>query len=139
MSEQKSLWDHVEEKKARERARDALDRREVQVETIKRLRANSVPPMVAMKVAGTLRQPFRLNDLSVACFAVRPDLFAMQGYPQFPDNHKVHWILYGDRGLVSQGFLRRVSKGLFQVPDDLDPATVQLIRDFDLHSGQAPG
>ena len=45
----------------------------------------------------------------------------MHGYP-YPDNHKVHYILYGSRGLVAQGLIRRVDEGLFRVPEDVDPA-----------------
>ena len=44
----------------------------------------------------------------------------MKGYP-YPDNHKVHYILYGDRGLIAKGLIRRVQQGLFCVPEGLDP------------------
>ena len=43
----------------------------------------------------------------------------MKGYP-YPDNHKVHYILYGDRGLIAKKMIKRVSQGLFRVPEDLD-------------------
>jgi hypothetical protein len=43
----------------------------------------------------------------------------MRGYP-YPDNHKVHYILYGTRGLIAKGIIRRVREGLFCVPDELD-------------------
>src|SRR5947207_829202 len=41
------------------------------------------------------------------------------GYP-YPDNHKVHYILYGDRGLIAKGMILRVGEGLFRVPEELD-------------------
>jgi hypothetical protein len=44
----------------------------------------------------------------------------MRGYP-YPDNHKVHAILYGKRGLIAKGIIRRVRQGLFQVPEGVDP------------------
>jgi hypothetical protein len=43
----------------------------------------------------------------------------MKGYP-YPDNHKVHYILYGERGLIAKGMILRVHQGLFRVPDELD-------------------
>jgi hypothetical protein len=43
----------------------------------------------------------------------------MKGYP-YPDNHKVHYILYGTRGLIAKGIVQRVRQGLFRLPDDLD-------------------
>jgi hypothetical protein len=41
--------------------------------------------------------PFTLNDISVAVWQACPESLGMHGYP-FPDNHKVHYILYGSRG-----------------------------------------
>lgn len=75
---------------------------------------------VVFAVAKTLRQPFRLNDLSVACHKCDPEYFGMDGYPHFPDNHKIHSFLYGKRGLIHRGFLERVDEGVFQVPKQKD-------------------
>src|SRR5262245_7960852 len=36
--------------------------------------------VVVLAVARTLKQPFRLNDLSVACWQHDPDFFGMKGY-----------------------------------------------------------
>ncbi len=36
----------------------------------------------------------------------------------------MHYILYGDRGLIAKGLIRRVSQGLFRVPEDVDPDTL---------------
>jgi hypothetical protein len=71
---------------------------------------------VVLAVARTLDQPFRLNDLSVACHRHDPDYFGMEGYRHHPDNHKIHSFLYGRRGLIRKGFLERVAEGLFRVP-----------------------
>ncbi len=49
----------------------------------------------------------------------------MKGYP-YPDNHKVHYILYGDRGLIAKGLILRVSTGLFRLPDNLDIDALKL-------------
>jgi hypothetical protein len=71
---------------------------------------------VVLAVARTLRQPFRLNDLSVACHRHDPDFFGMEGYKHHPDNHKIHSFLYGRRGLIRRGHLQRIDEGLFRIP-----------------------
>jgi len=92
---------------------------------VKRLRAGG-HWLTQLRVARTIPQPFTLNDISVAVWRACPEFFGMRGYP-YPDNHKVHYILYGDRGLIAKGMIHRVRQGLFQVPEDLDldqlPAT----------------
>jgi hypothetical protein len=70
---------------------------------------------VVLAVAQTVKQPFMLNDLSVACWRHDPDFFGMKGYPQFPDNHKIHSFLYGKRGLIARRLIDRIDEGLFQV------------------------
>jgi len=76
---------------------------------------------VVLAVARTLAQPFRLNDLSVACHRHDPDFFGMEGYKHHPDNHKIHSFLYGRRGLIRRGHLERVDEGVFRVPPPADP------------------
>lgn len=75
---------------------------------------------VVLAVARTLLQPFRLNDLSVACHRHDANFFGMEGYKHHPDNHKIHSFLYGRRGLVRRGHLERVDEGVFRVPPDGD-------------------
>ena len=72
---------------------------------------------VVLAVARTCRQPFMLNDLSVACWQHDPAFFGMKGYPHHPDNHKIHSFLYGKRGLIARRLIDRVSEGLFRVHD----------------------
>src|SRR6187399_1092729 len=72
---------------------------------------------IVLAVAKTLKQPFRLNDLSVACHKHDPDYFGMEGYSHHPDNHKIHSFLYGKRGLIRRGFLERIEEGVFKVPE----------------------
>ena len=71
---------------------------------------------VVLAVAKTFTQPFRLNDLSVACHRHDPEFFGMEGYKHHPDNHKIHSFLYGRRGLIRRGYLERVAEGVFRVP-----------------------
>jgi hypothetical protein len=118
MSEHKDLWDYLEAAETRAALQDAEDREQVRRATIKKLRASG-HWLTLLRVARTIPQPFTLNDISVAVWRACPDFFGMKGYP-FPDNHKVHYILYGDRGLIAKGLIQRVRQGLFCVPEGLD-------------------
>jgi hypothetical protein len=117
MSEQ-SLWDYVEEGSARQANLEQAEKDEVRRQTIKKLRASG-HWLTLLRVARTIPQPFTLNDISVAVWRACPEFFGMKGYP-YPDNHKVHYILYGDRGLIAKGLIQRVQQGLFRVPEDLE-------------------
>src|SRR5262245_6256089 len=118
MSEQ-TLWDFLDRGGDRQAYLESCDRHEARRDTIKRLRARRHRLAVA-RVACTLPQPFTLNDGSVGAWRACPEFFGMKGYP-YPDNHKVHYILYGSRGLIARGIIRRVSEGLFCIPEGIDP------------------
>ena len=113
-----TLWDYADAEAARRdaRERDAKDR--TRRTTIKRLRSSG-HWLTLLRVARTIPQPFTLNDISVAVWRACPEFFGMKGYP-YPDNHKVHYILYGEKGLIAKGLIQRVSVGLFRVPDEVD-------------------
>ena len=115
MAEERTLWDCVQEDDSAEECRERADRTRVRRETIKRLRASG-HWLTLLQVARTIPQPFTLNDISVAVWRASPDFFGMKGYP-YPDNHKVHYILYGTRGLIAKGIIKRVRQGLFRVAD----------------------
>src|SRR5437868_11538547 len=119
MTQQRDLWDFAAEPNGDEPANRA-ERRRSRRDTLKRLRASG-HWLTLLRVARTIPQPFTLNDISVAVWRACPEFFGMKGYP-YPDNHKVHYILYGDRGLIAKGMILRVHQGLFRVPDDVDPA-----------------
>jgi hypothetical protein len=119
MSEHKDLWDYAEAAENRATLQDREERDQVRQATIKKLRASG-HWLTLLRVARTIPQPFTLNDISVAVWRACPEFFGMKGYP-YPDNHKVHYILYGDRGLIAKGLIRRVRTGLFCVPEDFDP------------------
>ena len=112
MLEERTLWDFVDA----ERERDDKDR--TRRKTIKRLRSSG-HWLTLLRVARTIPQPFTLNDISVAVWKTCPEFFGMKGYP-YPDNHKVHYILYGEKGLIAKGLIQRVDVGLFRVPDEVD-------------------
>jgi hypothetical protein len=113
-----NLWDYLEAGKSKRQFLEQEDKERVRVSTIKKLRGSG-HWLTLLRVARTIPQPFTLNDISVAVWKACPDFFGMKGYP-YPDNHKVHYILYGDRGLIAKGLILRVNQGLFRVPDDLD-------------------
>jgi hypothetical protein len=119
MSAEHTLWDYVEAGGGRDEWADRSDREQARREVFRRLRAGG-HWLILLRVARTIPQPFTLNDISVAVWKACPEFFSMKGYP-YPDNHKVHSILYGDRGLIAKGLLHRVHRGLFRVPDGLDP------------------
>jgi hypothetical protein len=118
MSGQPNLWDYAEEAKNRDAACEQVDKEIARRGALKRLRASG-HWLTLLRVARTIPHPFTLNDISVAVWKDCPEFFGMKGYP-YPDNHKVHYILYGDRGLIAKGMVQRVSQGLFRLPDGLD-------------------
>src|ERR1700747_3184031 len=117
MTQQRDLWDFAEETGGPERVARA-ERDRTRRGTLKRLRASG-HWLTLLRVARTIPQPFTLNDISVAVWKACPEFFGMKGYP-YPDNHKVHYILYGERGLIAKTLIQRVHQGLFRVPADLD-------------------
>jgi hypothetical protein len=119
---QETLWDFLDRGGEREAYLEACDRDEVRRRTIKRLRAGG-HWLTLLRVARDIPQPFTLNDISVAVWRACPDFFGMKGYP-YPDNHKVHYILYGSRGLIARGIIRRVREGLFCVAEGIDHEAV---------------
>jgi hypothetical protein len=117
MTLEPNLWDFAD-KAGDDAAHAREDRDRTRRCSLKRLRASG-HWVTLLRVARTIPQPFMLNDISVAVWKACPEFFGMKGYP-YPDNHKVHYILYGDRGLIAKGMLLRVGEGLFRVPDELD-------------------
>jgi hypothetical protein len=115
---QRSLWDFVEEQQQGTEQADKEDREQSRRQTFKRLRASG-HWLTLLRVARSIPQPFTLNDISVAVWKACPDFFGMRGYP-YPDNHKVHYILYGTRGLIAKGLVHRIRQGLFQLPEGVD-------------------
>jgi hypothetical protein len=112
---QRTLWDYAEDVRGEE---ERADMRRARKETFKKLRASG-HWLTLLRVARSIPQPFTLNDISVAVWKACPEFFGMRGYP-YPDNHKVHYILYGTRGLIAKGIIKRVRQGLFRLPDSLD-------------------
>ena len=117
---QRTLWEFVEEGASKEEYLQYRERERSRRKAIKRLRAGG-HWLTLLRVARTIPQPFTLNDISVAVWRACPEFFGMKGYP-YPDNHKVHYILYGSRGLIARGIIKRVRQGLFRLADrpDLD-------------------
>jgi hypothetical protein len=119
---QETLWDFLDRGGDRETYLEACDRDETRKRAIKRLRAGG-HWLTLLRVARAIPQPFTLNDISVAVWRACPDFFGMKGYP-YPDNHKVHYILYGSRGLIARGIIHRVREGLFCVAEGIDAEAI---------------
>jgi hypothetical protein len=117
---QRTLWDYAEEESVpnAQEEKDRADREHSRRQTFKKLRASG-HWLTLLRVARSIPQPFTLNDISVAVWKVCPEFFGMRGYP-YPDNHKVHYILYGTRGLIAKGIIQRVRQRLFRIPDNVD-------------------
>ena len=115
---QETLWEFLDRGGDREAYLESRDKDQTRRRAIKRLRASG-HWLTLLRVAHAIPQPFTLNDISVAVWKACPQFFGMKGYP-YPDNHKVHYILYGTRGLIAKGIVQRVRQGLFRLPDDLD-------------------
>jgi hypothetical protein len=117
--DQRTLWDFVAEKENKEEYLQQADRERSRRQTIKKLRASG-HWLTLLRVARSIPQPFTLNDVSVAVWRACPEFFGMKGYP-YPDNHKVHYILYGSRGLIARGIILRERQGIFRVAEGVDP------------------
>jgi hypothetical protein len=114
---QRTLWDYAEQREESELQKEdeRADRDRSRRRTFRRLRASG-HWLTLLRVARSIPQPFTLNDISVAVWKVCPEFFGMKGYP-YPDNHRVHYILYGSRGLIAKGMIQRVHEGLFRVAE----------------------
>jgi hypothetical protein len=115
---QQSLWDFLDAGGSREEYLHTAKKEATRRQAIKRLRASG-HWLTLLRVAHAIPQPFTLNDISVAVWRACPEFFGMKGYP-YPDNHKVHYILYGSRGLIARGAIKRVREGLFSVAEGVD-------------------
>jgi hypothetical protein len=115
---QQSLWDFLDAGGSRDEYLQSAKKEATRRQAIKRLRASG-HWLTLLRVAHAIPQPFTLNDISVAVWRACPEFFGMKGYP-YPDNHKVHYILYGSRGLIARGAIKRVREGLFSVAEGVD-------------------
>jgi hypothetical protein len=122
MAEQRGLWDYIEEGLSKQEAFERQEREQARQQAVRRLRASG-HWLTLLRVARSIPQPFTLNDISVAVWRACPEFFGMRGY-SYPDNHKVHYILYGTRGLIARGLIQRVRQGLFRVPEAADLDTL---------------
>jgi hypothetical protein len=61
-----------------------------------------------------MAQPFSLNQLVIAAWEARPDIFGMAEHPH-PDKHKIHVMVFGKSGLVSRGEICKTETGLLRV------------------------
>src|SRR6266567_3088923 len=119
MTQERTLWEQVEAAQNKEACQEKRAKADARQQTFRRLRSSG-HWLTLLRVARTIPQPFTLNDISVAVWKSCPEFFGMKGYP-YPDNHKVHYILYGERGLIAKGIIQRVREGIFRVAEGADP------------------
>ena len=63
---------------------------------------------VLLQAAQSLHQPFSLSALVVAAFRLDPKRFSLPGFPHYPSDNAVKVRLYGRRGLLSRGNIKKV-------------------------------
>lgn len=90
-------------------------------------RAGSEPPEflitgsandLLLEVAGCLEQPFELHRLVLEAWRRWPSVFGLPGATrESASDNKVKTLLYGSRGLIAGGRLRKVGKNLFAVAE----------------------
>lgn len=71
-----------------------------------------------MSQKGTSQATFSLSDLVVLCFRRWPNLFALNGYPQFPCSFRLRNHLFGELGLVSRGYVLKDTASHFRLSDN---------------------
>jgi hypothetical protein len=119
MTQQRNLWECLDDGKSKEESLEQADKEQSRRRAYKRLSTGG-HWLALLRVARGIPQPFTLNDVSVAVWKAHPEAFGMNGYP-YPDNHKVHYILYGAHGLIAKGIIQRVRQGIFRVAEGVDP------------------
>lgn len=64
---------------------------------------------VLLRALAALPQPCSYADLILACWRASPMQFGLPGYESdYPDTNRVGSVLYGHRGAIGQGLVRRV-------------------------------
>lgn len=67
---------------------------------------------VILEAARSLPQPFVKEDLVLAAWNARPEVFGLgRHFLEHPDANKVLSYLYGKRGLLSRGKIQRTGEG----------------------------
>jgi hypothetical protein len=62
---------------------------------------------LVLKAAAALPESFTLSDLVVQSWKLDPEHVGLTGYP-YPDSRKVATVLYGAKGLIERGQLRKL-------------------------------
>ena len=82
------------------------------------------PFLSLVRAALTLGQPFDLEELVMAAWRLRPDLWSLGSEPH-PDSRRVHCLVYsGHRGLIGRGVFTKVGAARFRVNEKC-PLVVQ--------------
>lgn len=69
-----------------------------------------------LRTAAGLTGPFTLSGLVVAAWRADPARFGLRQYErEYPDANAVRVALFGAKGLIRRGYLRRVSENVYDV------------------------
>jgi hypothetical protein len=68
-------------------------------------------PDVLLAAALDLPSIFTAEDLTVAAWRRCPERLSLEGYPAYPDHHRVYAMLCGKDGLVRKDFMERLVDG----------------------------
>lgn len=67
---------------------------------------------IITRIALGMQGVFTADDLAVACWKARPDLFSMNNHP-YPDNNKIIYTLCDKRGVLKSGLITKVGPKLY--------------------------
>lgn len=71
-----------------------------------------------LKVAKSLSSPFTLTQLVIAAWQHTPSSFGLpEDEERYPSDNRVRVLLFGRRGLISRGLLRKVENGMYEVTE----------------------
>jgi hypothetical protein len=75
------------------------------------MKANGQCAALAL-VARTLREPFTMEELTLAAWEAYPMLFGLPGHEMaYPSDHRVSSSVFATRGPLRRGLLRKVEGG----------------------------
>lgn len=62
-------------------------------------------------------RPFSAEDLVVEAWTRYPDVFALEGYPEYPDSNRVYAEVMGSKALRSRGWMVKVGEKRYQLSE----------------------
>lgn len=79
----------------------------------KRPKGNAAVHCLILQAADTKPSPFYIEQLIVVCWEMWPELFAMEGYPEYPDANKVSAAIFHEDGPVRRGWIAPIGRRVY--------------------------